>query len=156
MVGQLLKPPLERIDFGGAEQAAERGSEGGAGVSISELSHQLGVVGIEIAPAPADGKRHPVVVLIHGNFGPGDKLVDTRLRAPSAYALGFITRDGQHKVLLVNKRDRTFVASLPGAAGGRLEVVDQQTVLQPPAVSQLPGDDVTLGGFAVAVVTLPK
>ena len=24
---------------------------------------------IEIAPAPADGKRYPVVVLIHGNFG---------------------------------------------------------------------------------------
>jgi carboxymethylenebutenolidase len=27
------------------------------------------ILGIEIAPAPADGKRHPVVVLIHGNFG---------------------------------------------------------------------------------------
>ena len=26
---------------------------------------------IEIAPAPADGKRYPVVVLVHGNFGLG-------------------------------------------------------------------------------------
>jgi carboxymethylenebutenolidase len=24
---------------------------------------------IDIAPAPADGKKYPVVVLVHGNFG---------------------------------------------------------------------------------------
>src|SRR4051794_40648781 len=27
---------------------------------------------IEIAPAPADGRRYPVVVVLHGNFGMGD------------------------------------------------------------------------------------
>ena len=27
---------------------------------------------IDIAPAPADGKRYPVVVLVHGNFGLAD------------------------------------------------------------------------------------
>ncbi len=100
--------------------------------------------------------RYWVLKLIHGNFGPGDKLIETKMDTPAVYGLGFITRDGQRKVLLVNKHDRTLVASLPGAAGGRLEVVDQQTALQPPAVSQLPGDDVTLSGLAVAVVTLPK
>jgi hypothetical protein len=100
--------------------------------------------------------RYWVLKLIHGNFGPGDKLIATNMDTPAVYALGFLTRDGQRKVLLVNKHDRTFLASIPGAAGGRLEVVDQQTALQPPAVSQLPGDDVTLSGFAVAVVTLPK
>jgi hypothetical protein len=58
-------------------------------------------------------------------------------------------------MLLVNKRDWTIVASVPGASGGRLEVVDQQTAFQPPAVAQLGSDEVTLGGLAVAVVTLP-
>ena len=58
-------------------------------------------------------------------------------------------------MLLVNKRDRTVVASVPGAAGGRLEVVDQQTAFQPPAAAHSRSDDVTLGGLAVAVVTLP-
>jgi hypothetical protein len=100
--------------------------------------------------------RYWVLKLLHGNFAPGDKLVETSLDTPSAYALGFVTRDAKRKVLLVNKRDRTFVASIPGAAGGRLEVVDQQTALQPPAASQLRSDDVTLSGLAVAVVPLPK
>jgi hypothetical protein len=69
--------------------------------------------------------------------------------------LGFVTHDGKRKVLLVNKRVWTVVASVPGASGGQFVVVDQQTAFQPPAVSQLGGDDVTLGGLAVAVVTLP-
>jgi hypothetical protein len=99
--------------------------------------------------------RFWVLKLLRTNFGPGDKLVETHLQAPSVYGLGFVTRDGKRKLLLVNKRDRTIVASVPGASGGRLEVVDQQTAFQPPAVAQLPTDDVTLGGLAVAVVTLP-
>ena len=61
----------------------------------------------------------------------------THIGTPSVYGLGFVTRDGKRKVLLVNKRDRTVVASVPGAAGGRLEVVDQQTAFQPPAAAQL-------------------
>jgi hypothetical protein len=57
--------------------------------------------------------------------------------------------------MLINKRLWTVVASVPGASGGRIEVVDQQTGFQPPAASQVGGDDITLGGLAVAVVTLP-
>jgi len=100
--------------------------------------------------------RYWVLKLIHENFSPGDILMETNTDSPGVYALGFITRDGKRKVLLVNKHDRTCVASISGAAGGRLEVVDQQTALQPPAASPLSGDDVTLSGFAVAVVTLEK
>jgi hypothetical protein len=99
--------------------------------------------------------RFWVLKLIHANLGPGDKIVETRLRSPSVYGLGFATHDGKRKMLLVNKRDRTLVVSVPGAAGGRLEVVDQQTAIQPPATAQLASDDVTLNGLAVAVVTLP-
>jgi hypothetical protein len=57
MVGQLLQPPLERFHLDGAQQPAERGSEGGAGVSISELSHQLCVVGVQVAPAQVEEDR---------------------------------------------------------------------------------------------------
>jgi Glycosyl hydrolases family 39 len=100
--------------------------------------------------------RYWVLKLIHDNFDPGDKLVETHLGASNAYALGFVTRDGKRKVLLVNKHDRTFAASIPGAAGGKLEVVDQQTGFQPPETSHLSSDEVMLNGLAVGVVTLPK
>jgi len=98
--------------------------------------------------------RYWVLKLLHDNFGPGDKLVDTHINNSYVYARGMVTRDGRHKVLLVNKRDRTFVVSVPGAAAGYSDVVDQQTGSQPPVGSQLPSDEVTLGGLAVAVVTL--
>ena len=99
--------------------------------------------------------RFWVLKLLRTNFGPGDKLVETSIETPSVYGLGFVTSDGKRKVLLVNKREWTIVATVPGASGGRFEVVDQQTAFQPPAVAQLQSDEITLGGLAVAVVTLP-
>ena len=84
------------------------------------------------------------------------KLMSTHTSTGYVNAHGFITRDGAHKVLLANKRDCTFVISVPGAAGGHVEVVDQQTAFQPPAGGKLRSDEVTLGGLAVAVVTLAK
>ena len=100
--------------------------------------------------------RYWVLKLVHDSFGPGDKLVETHINLPYVYARGFVTRDGRQKVLLVNKRDRAFVVSVPGAAGGHVDVVDQQTAFQPPAGGQLRSDEVSLGGLAVAVVTLAK
>lgn len=99
--------------------------------------------------------RFWVLKLLRTNFGPGDKLVETLTGTPSVYGVGFITRDGKRKILLVNKRDRPVVVSVPGASGGQLEVVDQGTAFQPPAARQLQGDDVSLSGLAVAAVTLP-
>ena len=100
--------------------------------------------------------RYWVLKLLHDNFAPGDKLMEASSDSSAVYALGVVTRDGKHKVLLVNKRDRAFTASIPGASGGREDVVDQQTGFNPPATRQLASDDVTLGGLAVAVVTLGK
>ncbi|MGD0223667.1 MAG: glycosyl hydrolase family 39 [Terriglobia bacterium] len=100
--------------------------------------------------------RYWVLKLLHDSFGPGDKLVETHINSPYVYARGFVTRDGRQKVLLVNKRDRAFVVSVPGAAAGHVDVVDQQTAFEPPAGGQLRSDEVTLGGLAVAVVTLAK
>jgi hypothetical protein len=99
--------------------------------------------------------RYWVLKLIRDNFGPGDKLVATQLHLPYVFAQGFATRDGKRKVLLVNKRDRTFEVTVSGASGGHVEVVDQTTGSQPPAAMELSGGEVTLRGFAVAVVTLP-
>jgi hypothetical protein len=100
--------------------------------------------------------RYWVLKLLHENFGPGDMLMDTSINTSYVYARGMVTRDGKHKVLLVNKRDRPFVVSVPGATNGHVDVVDQQTAFQPPTGSQLGSDEVTLGGLAVAVVTLEK
>ena len=111
-----------------------------------------------------DGKpsaRYWVLKLIHDNFGPGDKLVEIEPATPPAhdnpyvYTLAFSTRDGRRRVLLVNKRDRTFDVSVAGASGGQVNYVDQTTGFKPPATMKLTDDTVKLAGFSVAVVTLP-
>ena len=105
--------------------------------------------------------RFWVLKLLHDNFGPGDKLVKTEPFSPFAashpyvYSLAFATRDGKRRVLLVNKRDRTFDVSIPGANGGRVDYVDQSTSFQPPASSKVTADALRLTGYEVAVVTLP-
>ena len=100
--------------------------------------------------------RYWVLKLLHDNFGPGDKLVDATSSIPYVFAQGFITQDGSHKLLLINKRDRNFDVSIPGGRGAEISYVDQTTGLHPPAVLRLSADEVILRGFSVAVVTLPK
>jgi hypothetical protein len=67
-----------------------------------------------------------------------------------------VTSDGKHKLLLINKRDRSFEVSIPGGDGAQIAYIDQTTGFQPPAVAQLSGDHTTLQSLAVAVVTLSK
>ncbi|HUI40816.1 MAG TPA: glycosyl hydrolase family 39, partial [Terriglobia bacterium] len=100
--------------------------------------------------------RYWVLKLLHGNFGPGDQLVSTRVTTPNVFAQAFVTRDGQRKILLVNQRDRTVDISLPVTSGVREDYVDQTTAFQPPASMALPGEVLELRGLAVAVVTLAK
>jgi hypothetical protein len=69
---------------------------------------------------------------------------------------GFITRNGERKLLLVNKRDREFQFTLPEAAGGRIEVVDRTTGSNPPASRRIDGQTFKLGPFGIAVVILAK
>ncbi len=71
------------------------------------------------------------------------------------YYQGFLTKGGKRRLLLVNKRDRTTSVSVPGAGGGRQDSVDQTTASGPPASRRLDGETVSLGGYAVAVVTMP-
>ena len=111
-----------------------------------------------------DGKpnaRFWVLKLLLDNFGPGDKLVEAEpfsqfaANHPYVYSLAVVTRDGKHRVLLVNKRDRTFDISIAGASGGRMDFVDQSTAFNPPATIKLAADSFKLSGYSVAVVTLP-
>jgi hypothetical protein len=105
--------------------------------------------------------RYWVLKLLHDNFGAGDKLVEIEPFSPFApnhpyiYTMAFVTRDGKKRVLLVNKRNRSFDVSIAGANKGQLDYVDQTTGFQPPATAKLTADTVKLGGFCVAVVTLP-
>jgi hypothetical protein len=100
--------------------------------------------------------RFWVLKMLRDNFGPGDKLVDTDSKAPYVYAQAFVTPEGKRKILLLNKRNRAFDVALPGAEGAQVQLVDQATGFQPPASSTLTGSRITLGGFAVAAVTLAK
>jgi len=106
----------------------------------------------------SDGRpnaRFWVLKLLHDNFGPGDKIVEIADDNPYVYALASSTRDGKRCVLLVNKRDRKFNVSVAGAANGQISSLDQTTSFQPPATAKLSSDSVMLGGYSVAVVTLP-
>ena len=97
-----------------------------------------------------------VLKLLRDNFGPGDKLVETKLETPQVYAQAFITPQGKHKILLVNKRDKSVELTIAGAAGGQVQKVDQSTASSPPVTSGVAQDALSLRGLAVAVVTLPR
>jgi hypothetical protein len=101
----------------------------------------------------APNARFRVLQLLKDNFGPGDKIVETNSGTPYVYALAFVTRNGQRKVLFVNKRDREIDLKLPGIAK-QVEFVDQTTKGAPPAKQPLNGNQVKLHGLEVAVVTV--
>jgi len=110
-----------------------------------------------------DGKpnaRFWVLKLLHDNFRAGDKLVEIAPSSPSApnhpyvYSLAFVGTDGKRRVLLVNKRDRVFQISIPGATGATEEFVDQTTAFARPGSRKLDSDSMTLNGYGVVAITL--
>ena len=99
--------------------------------------------------------RYWVLKLLHHNFGPGDKLVETQVSSPYVYALGVLAREGKRRLLLINKRNRTLEISIPGISNSQEQYVDVTTGLHPPPSIKLDSDIIKLAGFGVAVVTLP-
>jgi hypothetical protein len=97
-----------------------------------------------------------VLKLLVDNFGPGDKLVGTGIDSPYVYGQAFVTRQGQRKLLLINKRNRAFEVSIPESQGSVVSYVDQSTNFQPPASAPMGENHLTLSGFEVAVVNLSK
>jgi hypothetical protein len=100
--------------------------------------------------------RYWVLKMIHDNFHPGDKIVESESKAGTILTQGYVTRGGERKVLIVNKRDREIHLAMPEAKGGILEVVDQVTGSNSPSSNKIEGENFKLGGLAVAIVTLPR
>jgi hypothetical protein len=98
--------------------------------------------------------RYWVLKLLLENFLPGDKLVQTDSKNPFVHAQAFVAKDGQRKVLLINKRDRSFELEISAASGGTVAVVDKRTSSQLAPSKILTNNRVTIEGLAVAVVTL--
>ena len=100
--------------------------------------------------------RYRVLKLVKDNFHLGDKFVESSADGGYVMTQAFVGANGEHKLLLVNKRERGCEISLPGSDGAKLEMVDLATGSNPPAVSTISGSSFKLGGFGVAVVTLAK
>ena len=102
--------------------------------------------------------RARVLELLKNNFRPGDKLVETSVTLPLnqayVFAQGFVAADGTRKLLLVNKRNRPFAMTIPGATD--VTVVDQASKAGPPAARSVSGGTLTLDGLAVAVLTIGR
>ena len=100
--------------------------------------------------------RYWVLKLIKDNFGPGDKIVDTKLGGHSdVEAQGFATAKG-HKLLIANKRNKTVEVTLPAGGGSmHVETVDGDSGEMAARSSQAAGAKLTMSPFAVSVVTLP-
>jgi len=103
-----------------------------------------------------------VLELLKNNFGPGDKLVATSGAPQYVYAQGFLTRDGKHKLLLINKRNHEIEVPLAGTSGllektygATAAVVDQTTQGAPARVENIGRRRLPPAGFGVAVLTLP-
>jgi hypothetical protein len=69
------------------------------------------------------------------------------------YAQGFLSPQGERKLLLVNKRSHAIDITVPGAAGGTLQRVDESTTALP-MKRAVASDTMHLPGLAVVVVRL--
>jgi hypothetical protein len=101
----------------------------------------------------AANPRFRVLELLKNNFAPGDKLAPSSGGPSAVYALGFITPGGEHKLLLVNKRNKDIQLTLPQTAK-KAEYVDQTTKSKPPATARGGTNSYKLGALGVAVITL--
>ena len=97
--------------------------------------------------------RFRVLQLLKNHFAPGDRIVSTSTDSPQLYVLAFIGRRGDHKVLLVNKRNKDIRAGLPGRVR-EVGVVDQTTSGGSRPNKAAGSNEVLLHGYAVAVATL--
>ena len=71
------------------------------------------------------------------------------------YSLAVVKPDGKRRILLVNKRDRPFDITVPGATGGQEDYVDQTTGFDPASFGEVDQREDHAERTRVAVVTLP-
>lgn len=101
----------------------------------------------------APNARFRVLELLKSNFGPGEKVVKATSGSPFVYGVGFISGRGEHKLLLVNKRNRDIDISLPATAKS-IRYVDERTKDGPPLQQAVNAKTIRLHGYEVAVVTV--
>ena len=101
----------------------------------------------------APNARFRVLELLKNNFGPGDRIVEGRSASPYVYALPYITIAGEHKVLLVNKRDRDIEIEMPQLVK-QARVVNRETGSSEPKTEAPGAKTIRLRGLEVAVLTL--
>jgi hypothetical protein len=98
----------------------------------------------------APNARFGVLKLLKDSFGLGDKIVDSSSGSPYVLSFAAIKPNGGRKLLLINKRDRTFNLTMP-TDPAQASVVDQ-TTHGTPETSKPSGKTIQLRGLAVAVV----
>lgn len=110
--------------------------------------------------------RYWALKLLKESFVLGDRLVATTCTDPQPRTItsagnpdiaaqAFRSAQGQRRLLLVNKRNRTVQVALPsGAAGGAVQVVDEATGQNAARTATLREQRLVLAPFSVAVVTL--
>lgn len=97
--------------------------------------------------------RYWVLRLLHDNFGPGDKLVQTNGSTGQLTAQAYSTKHGK-RLLLINQRNRIITITLPPEfARATFAAVDEKNGENPPTNGSVQGNTITLEPFAVAVVT---
>lgn len=98
----------------------------------------------------APNARFGVLKLLKDNFSPGDKIVESGSGSGYVESFAVVKPSGARKLLLINKRDRTFDLTLPRDPA-KISVVDQ-TTHGLPATSTLSSKTMQLRGLAVAVI----
>lgn len=97
--------------------------------------------------------RYWVLKLLKDNFGPGDKLVNTKSTNPGVTAQAFITKSG-NKVLLINKLGKEVNIDLPKSDNASKSYTsDPSTGDDPYLQASINGNSVTLKPFSVSVIS---
>jgi hypothetical protein len=99
--------------------------------------------------------RYRVLQLLMKNCHLGDTLVASRAIYPDIYSMPFLNRNGQRKLMLVNKSPVDKTVMLPGINGGTEEHVDVLSLNAPAVIDPIDSAMITLRGFSVMIVTYP-
>ena len=115
---------------------------------------QFGSVSMMNYKTSEPNARYWVLKLLLENFGPGNKLAETKLPDHALFsAQAFDTAHGR-KLLLINKRDSVTTIPLPDeASGANLTFVAPSTGDGKPQTSPVSGTSLQLEPFEVAVVS---
>ncbi|MET0494401.1 MAG: hypothetical protein ABW000_14855 [Actinoplanes sp.] len=99
--------------------------------------------------------RCRVLELILDEIRPGCRLIEIPDQSPTGPLYALALRDrGLRKVLLINKTNTLVDAAIEGLRGASVRIVDQRSAGRHIREEQVAGDTYTLGGYAVAIVTL--